>query len=252
MLNNAFSDLRYGVRLLRKSPAFAAIAICALALGIGANTAIFSSVDAALIRNLPYKDATRLMMVWQEASFVGYPRATPTAGDYSDWKRQNRMFESMAAMLYTSSSLTLDGPPEQVSGQAVTPDFFNVLGVQPAIGRVFSEDEDRTGARVMIISYGLWQHRYQGDPAIVGRTIPMNGVRFTVTGVMPQGFVFQATQTDYWAPASLTPRTACESQCPPAERNRAIKTRRDDRACSRGYALHRAAAPGSGAIRQTE
>jgi putative ABC transport system permease protein len=205
MLNNTLSDLRYGMRLLRKSPGFAAIAICALALGIGANTAIFSTVDAVLLRDLPYKDADRLVMLWQEATFVGFPRATPTPGDYSDWKRQNRVFEGMGAMRFTTSSLTLDGSPEQVLGQAVTPDFFSVLGVQPVIGRVFSVDEDRSGAQVMVISYGLWQRRYQGDPAIVGRTIPMNGAKFTVTGVMPRGFVFQADQTDYWVPANLTP-----------------------------------------------
>ncbi|MBV8457813.1 MAG: ABC transporter permease [Acetobacteraceae bacterium] len=207
MLFSTLADLRFGLRMLRKTPGFTVIAILALALGIGANTAIFSTVDAALLRALPYEDSNRLAMVWQDATFVGFPRATPTPGDFSDWKRLNRVFSGMAAMRVTGGSLTTDGPPEQVGGQAVTPDFFDVLGVHPLIGRVFTEEEDRTAARVAIISHELWKRRYQGNPGIVGRTIPLNGAQFAVIGVLPREFVFQNRMSDYWVPASLTPET---------------------------------------------
>jgi putative ABC transport system permease protein len=205
MLFSTLADLRFGLRMLGKTPGFTVIAILALALGIGANTAIFSTVDAALLRALPYEDSSRLAMVWQDATFVGFPRATPTPGEFSDWRRLNRVFSGMAAMRVTGGSLTTDGPPEQVGGQAVTPDFFDVLGVHPLIGRVFTEEEDRTAARVAIISHELWKRRYQGDPGIVGRTIPLNGAKFAVIGVLPREFVFQNRMSDYWVPASLTP-----------------------------------------------
>jgi putative ABC transport system permease protein len=119
-LRSIVIDLRHGIRLLRKAPGFSTIAILALALGIGANTAIFSTVDAALLRALPYTDSDRLVMVWQDGTFVGFPRATLTPADYSDWKRLNRVFSGMAAMRVVSASLTADGPPEQVEGQATT------------------------------------------------------------------------------------------------------------------------------------
>ncbi len=198
-------DLWFGCRLLRKTPGFTAIALLALALGIGANTAIFSTVDAALLRALPYQDADRLATVWQDATFVGYPRATVTPGDYSEWKRQNRVLSGMAAMRVVAGNLTTDGPPEQVTGQAVTQNFFPVLGVQPLIGRTLTEDEDRAGARVALISYSLWQRRYLADRRIVGRNIPINGANFTVIGVLPRDFTFQNRAADYWAPANLTP-----------------------------------------------
>src|SRR5579883_117204 len=196
-------DLWFGCRLLRKTPGFTASALLAIALGIGANTAIFSAVDAALLRPLPYQDADRLAMVWQDATFVGYPRATVTPGDYSEWKRRNRVFSDMAAMRVVAGNLTTDGPPEQVTGQAVTRNFFPVLGVQPLIGRTFTEDEDRAGARVALISYSLWQRRYFADRTIVGRNIPLNGANFTVIGVLPREFTFQNRAADYWVPANL-------------------------------------------------
>jgi putative ABC transport system permease protein len=207
MLRGISADVRYGFRLLRRTPGFTTIAVLALALGIGANTAIFSAVNAAFLKALPYHDSDRLVMLWQDASFVGYPRATVTPADYSDWKRQSRGFSGMAAMRVVGASLTADGPPEQLGGQAITAGFFDVLGVQPSIGRVFTEDEDRARAQVALISYGLWQRRYQGDPAMVGRTIPLNGAQFTVIGVLPRGFIFQGRTSDFWVPASMTPAT---------------------------------------------
>src|ERR1019366_911446 len=164
-----WSDLRYGVRLLRHAPGFTVVAVGALALGIGANTAIFSTVDAVLLRPLPYTDPDRLVMVWEDASSSSFPRNTPAPGNYVDWKRRNHVFADMAATKGASANLTADGPPEQVLGRAVTPNFFDVLGVQPMAGRMFTGEEDRTGAQVAVISYALWQRRYAADTTAIDR-----------------------------------------------------------------------------------
>ena len=149
-IDGCVADLRYGVRLLRKAPIFTFITIGTLALGIGANTAIFSIVDAALLRALPYQDADRVVMVWEDASFIGFPKNTPAPANYFDWARRNHVFTDIAATRGSSASLTADGQPEQVIGRRVTSNLFNVLGVQPAIGRTFTADEDRTGALVTV------------------------------------------------------------------------------------------------------
>lgn len=202
------ADLRYAIRLLRKSPVFAAVAITTLALGIGATTAIFSTVDAVLIRNLPYTDPDRLVMVWEDASFMGIPLDTPAPGNYFDWVRRTHSFTSMAATRGSSSSLTGDGAPEQVSGRRTTANFFGVLGSLPMLGRTFTEEEDRAGAPVVVISYALWQRRFAGDPAVVGRTLLMNDNRYQVIGVMPSSFVFRNRDIDYWIPTHFTPQEA--------------------------------------------
>jgi predicted permease len=201
-------DIRYGLRLLRKAPGFTIIAIATLALGIGANTAIFSTVDALLIRALPYADADRIVMVWEDASAAGFPRNTPAPGNYHDWARLNRAFSGMAATRGASANLTGDGVPEQVIGRAVTPAFFDVLGVRPLVGRTFTDAEDRSNAQVVLISYGLWQRRYGGDRTVVGKTLLMNGNRYEVIGVMPRAFVFRDRDVDYWIPTSFSPEAA--------------------------------------------
>src|SRR6266496_1862369 len=196
-------EIRYGLRLLRKSPGFATIAIATLALGIGANTVIFSAVDALLIRALPYADPNRIVMVWEDATAAGFPRNTPAPGNYTDWARLNRSFAGIAATRGVSANITGAGVPEQIVGRAVTPNFFSVLGVKPAIGRTFTDEEDRATAQVVVISYGLWQRRYGGDSTIVGTTILMNGSRYEVIGVMPREFVFRSRDMDYWIPISF-------------------------------------------------
>jgi len=201
-------DIRYSLRLLRKSPVFAAVAIATLALGIGATTAIFSSVDAVLIRKLPYADPDRLVMVWEEAAFMGLPRNTPAPGNYYDWIRRSHSFAGMAATRGSSSSLTGEGTPEQVAGRGTTANFFDVLGVRPILGRTFTEDEDRAGAPVVVISYSLWQRRFAGDPHVVGRTLLMNDNRYDVIGVMPSGFVFRNREIEYWIPVHFSPQMA--------------------------------------------
>jgi predicted permease len=204
-MRTLFADLRYGFRLLRQAPAFTAIAICALALGIGANTAIFSTLDSVVLRALPYHDPERVVMVFEDSSHIGFPHNTPAPANYFDWKAQNHVFTDMAAIRYRGASITGDGTPEQLKGQAVTPNFFSVLGVAPLIGRTFSEEEDRAGAQVVVISYGLWQRRYSGDPGVVNQPIMMNGTKYSIIGVMPRDFVFRDRERDFWIPIHLTP-----------------------------------------------
>jgi len=201
-------DIRYGLRLLRKSPGFAAVAILTLGLGIGANTAIFSTVDALLIRALPYAEPDRIVMVWEDAHEAGFPRNTPAPGSFTDWTRLNRSFVAIAATRGVTANLTGSGVPEQVIGRAVTPQFFSVLGVNPIAGRTFTEAEDRSNVRVAVSSYGLWQRRFGGQPAAIGSPILMNGNRFEVIGVMPRHFVFRSRDVDYWIPMAFSPAAA--------------------------------------------
>jgi putative ABC transport system permease protein len=207
-MDSLVADIRYSLRLVRRAPGFAAIAIATLALGIGANTAIYSIVDSVLLRPLPYGDPDRIVMVWEDASFIGFARNTPAPANYFDWKQRNRVFTDMAATRGAVANLTAGGPPEQILGRRVTANFFSVLDVRPILGRTFTEEEDRTAAPVAIISYGLWQRRYGGDPTVVGTSILMNGSAMTVIGVMPQTFVFRSREIDFWAPIQFTPAEA--------------------------------------------
>src|SRR5215203_1794304 len=157
-------DLQYAARMQRKNPAFTIIAVIALALGIGANTAIFSVVNTVLLRPLPYKDPERLVLVWEDATKHGYPRDTPAAANFVDWRDQNQVFEGMAAIADTSFNLTGAGNPERLEGRRVSANLFPLLGVEPQIGRVFTAAEDQPGAnRVVLLSYPLWQRRFGGD-----------------------------------------------------------------------------------------
>ena len=198
-------DLQYTFRLLRKTPVFTLVAAGTLALGIGANTAMFSIVDSVVLQRLPYGDPDRLVMVWEDATLAGYPRNSPAPGNYTEWQRQNRSFTDLAATLRVSANLTGSGAPEQVLGRRVTPNFFSVLGVPPLLGRPFTEDEDRTGAPVAVVSFALWQRRYGGDPSVIGRKILMNDSPYEIIGVMPRPFVFGDRDVDYWVPMQFTP-----------------------------------------------
>lgn len=200
------ADLRYACRQLGRSPGFTLTAVLALGLGIGANSAIFSVVDAVLLRPLPYPESDRLVMVWEEATFVGFPRNTPAPANWVDWRKRNTVFTDVAASRGGLFSLTGDGQPEIVLGRRVTANFWTVLGVKPMLGRVFTEAEESANARVAVISYGLWQRRLGGDPTAVGRDIVVNDQKHTVIAVMPRGFAWPAREFDIWAPASFTAR----------------------------------------------
>jgi putative ABC transport system permease protein len=189
----------------RQAPGFTFVAICALGLGIGVNSAIFSTLDAVVLRALPYTDPDRLVMVFEDATAIGFSRNTPAQANYFDWREQNHVFTDMAATRGRSMTITGDGTPEQVGGLGVTFNFFSVLGVQPLIGRVFTEQEDRNSVQVVLISYGLWQRRYGGDSSILHRSILMNDARYTVIGVMPRDFVYRDREPDFWQPINATP-----------------------------------------------
>ena len=205
-METLLKDIRYGVRGLVKRPGFTAIALITLALGIGANTAIFSVINAVLLRPLQFKDPEQLVIVWEDASFAGFPRNTPAPGIYFDWKNQNQSFSDMAASAELSFNITGDGDPERVMAFAVTENFFPVFGVQPLLGRNFLPEEDRPGAnKVVMLSHSLWQSRYGGDPQIVNREILLNGAKHTVVGVMPASFQFLEREVRLWVPIAFEP-----------------------------------------------
>ena len=199
-------DLRYGLRMLVKHPGFTAVAVTALALGIGANTAIFSVVNTVLLRPLPYKDPEQLMMVFEDSRAHGYPRDTPTVANFIDWRDQNQVFESMAAIAGASFNLTGVGDPERLGGYRVSASLFPMLGVSPQLGRWFTPDEDQAGAnRVVIMSHRLWQRRFGGDPNIVGRPLTLSGRSVTIVGIMPADFRFYTQDEELlWVPIAFS------------------------------------------------
>jgi len=197
-------DIRYAIRGLRKKPGFTLVAVVTLALGIGANTAIFSVVNAVLLKPLPFKDPDRLAIVWEEATFAGFPRNTPAPANFIDWKSQNRSFEDMAATASASFNLTGDGEPERIAAQSVSANFFPLLGVQPLLGRSFLKNEEQPGSnKVALLSYPLWQTRYGGKSDIINRDIQLNGEKYTVIGVLPARFQFVESYVRLWVPLAL-------------------------------------------------
>jgi putative ABC transport system permease protein len=197
-------SLKLALRQVRRNPGFFAIAVAALALGIGANTAIFSAVESVLLRRLPYAQPDRLVMVWEDASFIGFAHNTPAPANYVDWRAQNQVFTDMAALRYGHAAFSGDQAPEQVMGRGVTPNFFDVLGVQPALGRPFTAEEDAAKRKVIVLSYALWQRRYGSDPTLPGKSVLMDGEPVMVVGVMPRDFFFPDHEAMYWEPASFT------------------------------------------------
>jgi len=204
-------DLRYGLRMLAKNPRFTTIAVIALALGIGANSAIFSVVNTVLLRPLPYENPERLVMVWEDNSKQGFPRDTPSPANFMDWRDQNHVFESMAAIVEISFNLTGAGDPERIDGRRVSASLFSLLGVAPQLGRAFRPEEDRPGGNhVVIISNGLWQRRFGSDPGIIGKPIDLNGESFTIVGVMPRTFQFPTRRDQLWVPIAFDAKEAGE------------------------------------------
>jgi predicted permease len=205
-MGTLLQDIRYGLRMLAKNPGFTSIAVLTLALGIGANTAIYTAVDRILLRPLPYLHPESLVILWEDFSRIGFPRNNLSPADYLDWKKQNTVFEGIAATRYRSANLTTDGPPEMVVGRGGTANMFPILGASALVGRTFTEEEDKAEAPVVLISYKLWQRRFGGDAELIGRSIAMNGAQVTVIGVMPAWFSFPSRATEYWVPANFTPQ----------------------------------------------
>ncbi|HEX8650259.1 MAG TPA: ABC transporter permease, partial [Pyrinomonadaceae bacterium] len=188
MIETLLQDIRYGARVLAKHKGFTAVAVLTLALGIGANTAIFSVVNELLLRPLPFPDAERLVMLW-EVSPGGRHQNTTSRANFLGWREQSTVFEGMAAFSDQRLNLTGVGEPEEVSVQIATPELFRVLGVEPIIGRVMTEEDARPGAPdVAVLSYGLWQRRFGGDPRVIGQPISLNGTPCVVIGILPAGF----------------------------------------------------------------
>jgi putative ABC transport system permease protein len=199
-------DIRYAWRNLRRNPGFAAVAIATLALGIGGLTAMFSAFDTILIRPLPYADPDRLVMVWDDLDRLG-TKSDPAPAEWYEWRRLNTVFTDIASTQPTDATLSGDAAPEQVPARKATGNLWSVLGVKPLIGRVFNEEEDTNGARVAVISYGLWQRRYGGSPDVLGRKIDVNDTPYEVIGVMPREFYFlPARNIGLWLPASFPAR----------------------------------------------
>jgi hypothetical protein len=182
-----FQDLRYGARLLLKHPGFSLIAILTLALGIGANTAIFSLVNAVLLRTLPFPQPERIMTVWEAALSDGVARQGFAPGNYSDMKAQQTVFAQMSALTRSEVNLTGEGGPEKLEGFAVLKkEALEILGVKPALGRLFLPGEYVRGAnKVLLISHSFWQQRFGGAPDVVGKELVLNDERFVVVGVLP-------------------------------------------------------------------
>ncbi len=197
-------DAAYGLRQIRRNPAFSAIAIATLALGIGGITAMFSVFDAVLLRPLPYVASDRLVMIWDHMANADVtPKHNSTPREWIEWRRLNTVFTDLAATQPGDLTISGDGEPEQVPSRNVTWTFWSVLSVQPALGRVFTEAEDNQGVRVAVISHGLWQRRFGGSAGIVGRRISLNDQPYEVIGVMPRSFYFlPARDIDVWTPAS--------------------------------------------------
>jgi len=202
-----WQDVRYGFRRLYKSPGFTAIAVLTLALGIGANSAIFSVVNGVLLRPLAFKDAGRLVRIWHTPppkSFPGMTMFSVSAANYFDWKAQNHVFQDMAIYNYRGFTLTGTDKPEQVDGSAVSTGFFETLGVQPILGRIFTADEDQPGhANVLILSHRFWREHFASNAEIVGHTVNMDGQSYLVAGVMPPSFRFPEF-AQVWTPMAWT------------------------------------------------
>jgi predicted permease len=206
-LEALLQDVRYAVRTLRRSPGFTAVAVTALAIGIGANTAIFSVIDASRARALPYADAGRLVMLWGNVQRARVERRGTSYPDFSDWRSRARSFEDMAA--FDGQLLTLQGndDPERIPAEFVSAPYFSLLGVQPSRGRTFAADEDDVArpAQVVVLSDGLWKRRFGSDPQIVGRSITLCCAprSYTVVGVMPPGFKGVQDQAELWVPFAM-------------------------------------------------
>jgi predicted permease len=213
LLADLLQDLRYALRTLAKNPAFTTIAIVAIALGIGANTVIFSAVDAVLLRPLPFKNPGQLVMLWENATHLGFPKDTPSPANFLDWQKQARSFTGMAALVERSFNLTGVGEPERLDGRRVSANLFELLGVPALLGRTFVPDDDKPGSHVVLLSHSLWQGRFGSDPGVIGRAVTLNAESYTVIGVMPPSAQLPGSgnwKDQVWVPIAFRPEEAAQ------------------------------------------
>ena len=202
-MRDLLQDARFATRQLRKNKTFTVIAVTTLALAVGASTAIFSVVNAVLLAPLPYKEVDRLAMIWGRNPSRGDLQFPISPGDFTDWKQRNDAFEDIAASYDNAVTLTGVGEPKMVIGYAFTPNYFRILGVQPQMGRTFSEQEADTKTQVTVISDKFWRNTLHGDPNVLGKSIKLDDKPYAIIGVMPPGFQYPP-QTELWKPLSLS------------------------------------------------
>ena len=216
-METVFQDFRFAVRTLLKNRGFTVVAVVVLALGIGANSAIFSVVNSILLRPLPFKNPDRLVSIWEtnKVPKFGLDKYPASAGDFVDWRDQNRVFDQVSGYYGQNFNLTGHNQPEKIAGLSVSGDFFEMIGVEPMLGRSFTPEEDKPGAnRVVVISHNLWQDTFGSDPDLIGKQITLNDRNYSVIGIMPAGFNFPrgadvpsffgaAPKTDIWSPMAL-------------------------------------------------
>ncbi len=196
------NDLRFGIRMMVRSPGFTLVALITIALGIGANTAIFSVVNAVLLRPLPYQDPDKLVVLWEKQDQID--QQSPSLPDFIDWRERNESFEQMAVARRDNVNLTGAGEPERLLARQVSANFFSTLGVTPDLGRTFSTEEEQTRAPVVIISNSLWNRRFGSDPSLIGKPVILLDTSFTVVGILPPAFQFY-TPADVFVPLSFMP-----------------------------------------------
>jgi putative ABC transport system permease protein len=204
-MENLFRDLGQAFRGLRRSPGFTVVALLTLALGLGATMAIFSVVDAVLLRPLPYPESERIVRLWSIYTQRDLPPLNVSDGEFLDYREQNQAFEALGVHVSLNANLTGEGEPERVLATYTSAGFFPTLGTQPALGRVYGADEDGPQSQpVAVISHGLWRRRFAASPDVVGRTLEINGRPATILGVMPEGFDYPR-DTEVWSPLGLDP-----------------------------------------------
>ena len=203
-LDECARDCRFALRMLQRSPGFAAVAVLTLALGIGANTAIFSVVDAVLLRPLPYPEPDRLVRIWESSIKYDSPRNVVNPFNFLDWRDHSESFESMAAISGLMTNLSFQGQPVAVQGMQVSTEFFSTLRIPPLLGRAFSAPDGLVGQdQVVILSYELWQRQYGANPKIIGAKVDVDAAPYTVIGVMPRGFSFPKIKSEIWTPLPI-------------------------------------------------
>ncbi len=202
MIADLWQDLRYGARMLMKQPGFAVVAALTLALGIGANTALFSLVNAVLLRQLPFEQPERLVWIWVRVT--DRDRGVFSIPDFIDYRDQNQTLEQMTAFTIWGTNLTDQGDPERLQGMRISANAFETLGVEAAFGRTLLPEDDKLGSpRVVVLSYGLWQRRFGADPGLIGKTLTLNGESYAVAGVLPAHFIFPLREAELAIPLAM-------------------------------------------------
>ena len=206
-MQTLIKDIRYGVRILLRSPGFAAVALLAITLGIGVNTTIFSALDATLFHPFAFANEQRLVMVWERNPDLGYSRGSVAPANFKDWREQNQSLDDLVGIKNRYFDLTEGGQPERFFGYETTAGFFDALGVKALYGRTFRPEDGQPGStHVVVLKNTLWQRRFGADPNVVGQPLTLNRESFTVIGVMPEDFNYPFNGGEMWAPLVLDPQ----------------------------------------------